>query len=121
MGEVRRSWQQKTAASVLLMRFDGAAVTKEQGEGAFESTMQRLGQLVAGNIRQKDFPFRYTASSIAIVLGETSEKEALMVVGKMRRRITAELGEEQLAACVHAGVAERGILLGVVSGENVCR
>jgi len=111
MGEVRRSWQQKTAASVLLMRFDGAAVTKEQGEGAFESTMQRLGQLVAGNIRQNDLAFRYTVSSIAIVLGETSEKEALMVVEKMRRLITAALGEKQLAASLNAGVAEAVIRL----------
>jgi GGDEF domain-containing protein/tetratricopeptide (TPR) repeat protein len=111
MGEVRRSWQQKTAASVLLMRFDGAAVTKEQGEGALESTMQRLGQLVAGNIRQNDLAFRYTASSIAIVLGETSEKEALMVVEKMRRLITAALGEKQLAASLNAGVAEAVIRL----------
>jgi GGDEF domain-containing protein/tetratricopeptide (TPR) repeat protein len=111
MGEVRRSWQQKTAASVLLMRFDGAAVTKEQGEGAFESTMQRLGQLVAGNIRQNDLAFRYTAASIAIVLGETSEKEALMVVEKMRRLITAALGDKQLAASLNAGVAEAVIRL----------
>jgi diguanylate cyclase (GGDEF)-like protein len=111
MGEVRRSWQQKTPACVLLMRFDGAAVTKEQGEGAFESTMQRLGQLVAGNIRQNDLAFRYTASSIAIVLGETSEKEALMVVEKMRRLITAALGEKQLAASLNAGVAEAVIRL----------
>jgi GGDEF domain-containing protein/tetratricopeptide (TPR) repeat protein len=111
MGEVRRSWQQKTAASVLLMRFDGAALTKDQGEGAFESTMQRLGQLVAGNIRQNDLAFRYTASSIAMVLGETSEKEALMVVEKMRRLITAALGEKQLATSLNAGVAEAVIRL----------
>src|SRR5260370_12707460 len=119
MGEVRRSWQQKTAASVLLMRFDGAAVTKEQGEGAFESTMQRLGQLVAGNIRQNDLAFRYTASSIAIVLGETSEKEALMVVEKMRRLITAAVGEKQLAASLNAGVAESGIPLEFCLAGNV--
>ena len=105
MGEVRRAWQQKTPASVLLMRFGGAAL-KDQGEAAGESTMQRLGQLVAGNIRQNDLAFRYTAASIAIVLGETSEKEALMVVEKMRRLITAAMGEKQLAASFNAGVAE---------------
>ncbi len=105
MGEVRRAWQQKTPASVLLMRFGGAAL-KEQGESAFESTMQRLGQLVAGNIRQNDLAFRYTSLSIAIVLGETAEKEALMVVEKMRRLITAAMGEKQLASSFNAGVAE---------------
>ena len=105
MGEVRRAWQQKTPASVLLMRFGGATLAKE-GEGAGESTLQRLGQLVAGNIRQNDLAFRYTAASIAIVLGETSEKEALLVVEKMRRLITAAMGEKQLAASFNAGVAE---------------
>jgi tetratricopeptide (TPR) repeat protein/GGDEF domain-containing protein len=108
MGEVRRAWQQKTPASVLLMRFGGAALAKDkdQGDTAFESTMQRLGQLVAGNIRQNDLAFRYTSLSIAIVLGETPEKEALMVVEKMRRLITAALGEKQLASSFNAGVAE---------------
>jgi tetratricopeptide (TPR) repeat protein/GGDEF domain-containing protein len=107
MGEVRRAWQQKTPACVLLMRFSGAKFKdKDQGEADFESTMQRLGQLVAGNIRQTDLAFRYTAHSIAIVLGETPEKEALMVVEKMRRLIMAAMGEKQLAASLNAGVAE---------------
>jgi GGDEF domain-containing protein len=110
MGEVRRAWQQKTPACVLLMRF-GGALAKDHGEGAFESTMQRLGQLVAGNIRQNDLAFRYTAASIAIVLGETSEKEALMVVEKMRRLITAAMGEKQLASSFNAGIAEAVIRL----------
>jgi GGDEF domain-containing protein len=73
--------------------------------------MQRLGQLVAGNIRQNDLAFRYTAASIAIVLGETSEKEALMVVEKMRRLITAAMGEKQLASSFNAGIAEAVIRL----------
>ena len=111
MGEVRRAWQQKTPACVLLMRFGGTALAKDQGEAGFESTMQRLGQLVAGNIRQNDLAFRYTAASIAIVLGETSEKEALMVVEKMRRLITAAMGEKQLASSFNAGVAEAVIRL----------
>lgn len=103
MGEVRRSLQHNTPACVLLIRCGGA---KEQGDTGFESTMQRLGQLVAGNIRQNDLAFRYTSSSIAIVLGETTEKEALMVVEKMRRLITAAMGEKQLATSLNAGVAE---------------
>src|SRR5579863_9969529 len=109
MGEVRRAWQQKTPACVLLMRF--GAAQKGYGDAGFETTMQRLGQLVAGNIRQNDLAFRYTSSSIAIILGETGEKEALMVVEKMRRLITAALGEKQLAASLNAGVAEAVIRL----------
>ena len=107
MGEVRRATQQATPVSVLLMRFgDRAAMIREQGEAAADSAMQRLGQLVAANIRQNDLAFRYAANAIAIVLGETAEKEALMVVEKMRRLISTALDDKQAAASLNAGVAE---------------
>ena len=107
MGEVRRATQQSTPVSVLLMRFgDRAAIVKEQGEAAADAAMQRLGQLVAANIRQNDLAFRYAANAIAIVLGETAEKEALMVVEKMRRLISTALDDKQAAASLNAGIAE---------------
>ncbi len=107
MGEVRRATQQSTPISVLLMRFgDRAALVREQGEAAADSTMQRLGQLVAANVRQNDLAFRYAANAIALVLGETAENEALLVVEKMRRLITAALDEKQIANSLNAGVAE---------------
>ena len=106
MGEVRRSWQQTTPISVLLMRFADRSGGKDQGETAQENTMQRLGQMVAANVRQNDLAFRYTSNAIAIVLGETAEKEALMVVEKMRRLISTAMSEKQIAASFNAGVAE---------------
>lgn len=104
MGEIRRAWQQSTPTSVLLMKF-GAALGKEPGEGSVDSTMQRMGQIVAANIRQNDLAFRYTANTIAIVLGETSEREAMLAVEKMRRVIGAA-AEKQVATSFSAGVAE---------------
>jgi diguanylate cyclase (GGDEF)-like protein len=107
MGEIRRASQQNSPVSVLLMRFwERAALAKEQGEATGDNTMQRLGQLVAGNIRQNDLAFRYAANAIALVLGETAENEALLVVEKMRRLITAALGDKQMASSFNAGVAE---------------
>jgi diguanylate cyclase (GGDEF)-like protein len=107
MGEVRRAIQQSTPVSVLLMRFgDRAAIVREQGEAAADAAMQRLGQLVAANIRQNDLAFRYAANAIAIILGETAEKEALMVVEKMRRLISTALDDKQAAASLNAGIAE---------------
>jgi diguanylate cyclase (GGDEF)-like protein len=106
-GEVRRATQQSTPVSVMLMRFgDRAALIKEQGEAAADAAMQRLGQLVAANIRQNDLAFRYAANAIAIVLGETAEKEALMVVEKMRRLISTALDDKHAADALNAGVAE---------------
>jgi tetratricopeptide (TPR) repeat protein/GGDEF domain-containing protein len=105
MGEIRRSWQQGTPASVLLMRFGDRAALAKEGDADVEGRMQRLGQIVAANIRQNDLAFRYTGNSIAIVLGETAEKEALLAVEKMRRVISSA-AEKQFAASFNAGVAE---------------
>ena len=107
MGEVRRAAQQATPVSVLLMRFaERATIAKEQGEAAADNLMQRLGQLVAANVRQNDLAFRYAANAIAIVLGETGENEALRVVDKMRRLISTAIGEKQIASSFNAGIAE---------------
>jgi len=106
MGEVRRAAQQATPVTVLLMRFgERATIAKEQGEAAADNLMQRLGQLVAANVRQNDLAFRYAANAIAIVLGETGENEALRVVDKMRRLIATAIGEKQIASSFNAGIA----------------
>jgi diguanylate cyclase (GGDEF)-like protein len=106
MGEVRRATQQTTPVTVLLMRFgERSTIAKEQGEAAADQLMQRLGQLVAANVRQNDLAFRYAANAIAIILGETAETEALRVVDKMRRLIATAIGEKQIAASFNAGVA----------------
>jgi diguanylate cyclase (GGDEF)-like protein len=107
MGEVRRAAQQATPVTVLIMRFaERATIAKEQGEAAADNLMQRLGQLVAANVRQNDLAFRYAGNAIAIILGETGESEALRVVEKMRRLIATAIGEKQIAASFNAGVAE---------------
>ncbi|HEX3107001.1 MAG TPA: tetratricopeptide repeat protein [Terriglobales bacterium] len=107
MGEVRRAAQQSTPVTVLIMRFaERATIAKEQGEAAADNLMQRLGQLVAANVRQNDLAFRYAGNAIAIILGETGENEALRVVEKMRRLIATAIGEKQIAASFNAGAAE---------------
>ena len=106
-GEVRRARQQGSPLSVMLMHFgDRAGSAKEQGDNAVEATMQRLGQVVAANVRQNDLAFRYATDTIAVVLGETAEKESLLAIEKMRRVISAAVPEKQLATSFNAGVAE---------------
>jgi diguanylate cyclase (GGDEF)-like protein len=53
-----------------------------------EAAMRQVGQLFAANIRQNDLAFRYEMTTVAIVLGETAEKEALMAVEKLRKVIS---------------------------------
>ena len=68
-----------------------AAMLKEFGEAAIEAMMQQIGQIFAANIRQNDLAFRYEATSIAIVLGETSEKEGLHGSGKAATSLLAQI------------------------------
>ena len=77
MAETRRAIQQSTPVTVTLMQFGkSSAMLKEHGEKAVEAAMQQIGQLFAANIRQNDLAFRYEKTTIALVLGETAEKEA---------------------------------------------
>jgi len=84
--ETRRGLQQGTAVTVLLMQFGRRnALVKEHGEQAVTAVMEQIGQLFSANIRTNDLAFRYEATTVALVLGDTGEKEALLAVGKLRR------------------------------------
>ena len=87
--EIRRGLQQATPMTVMLMKFGKtSALTKELGEQGLESMMQQVGKAIAANIRQNDLAFRYNNTTVAIVLGETSEKESLLAVEKLRKVLT---------------------------------
>jgi diguanylate cyclase (GGDEF)-like protein len=93
LAETRRASQQGTPVSVLLIQFGKrAAMLKEFGEDVVDSTMEQIGQLFTANIRSNDLAFRYEMTTIAIILGDTAEKEGLLAVEKLRRL----LGEVRL-------------------------
>jgi diguanylate cyclase (GGDEF)-like protein len=84
--ETRRGLQGGTAVTVLLMKFGRrGALVKEFGEAAVEAVMDQVGQLFSANIRTNDLAFRYDATTVALILGDTGEKEALLAVEKLRR------------------------------------
>ncbi len=106
MAEMRRAVQQSTPVTVTLMQFGkGSAMLKEHGEKAVEAAMQKIGQLFAANIRQNDLAFRYESTTIALVLGETGEKEALLAVEKLRK-LLAEVKLSDEIIPFSAGLAE---------------
>jgi len=108
MAETRRNTQQSTSLSILLLQFgEKAAMLKEFGEAAIEALMQQIGQLFAANIRQNDLAFRYEATSIAIVLGETTEKEGILAAEKLQRLVAQiKLPEKEDPVRFNAGLAE---------------
>jgi GGDEF domain-containing protein len=95
----------------LLQFGKSSAMIREYGEGEVLGMMERVGQLFSANIRTNDLAFRYDTTTIAILLGETGEKEAMLAVEKLRKIIapvrlpSKEAGKEQ-AAQFSAGLAE---------------
>jgi diguanylate cyclase (GGDEF)-like protein len=113
MAESKRAVQNAAPLSVLLLQFGrSAALVKEYGEAAVESAMDKIGQQFAANIRTNDLAFRYDTTTIAIILGDTAEKEATMALEKLRKiiagvRLPAKDGSEKGHAMeFSAGLAE---------------
>ena len=113
LAESKRAVQNSAPLSVLLLQFGrSAALIKEYGEAAVEGAMERIGQQFAANIRTNDLAFRYDTTTIAIILGETAEKEAMMAIEKLRKiiagvRLPAKDGAEKgFAMEFSAGLAE---------------
>jgi diguanylate cyclase (GGDEF)-like protein len=89
LAESKRAVQNGAPLSVLLLQFGrSAALIKEYGEAAVEGAMEKIGQQFAANIRTNDLAFRYDTTTIAIILGETAEKEAMMAIEKLRKIIS---------------------------------
>ena len=111
LAESKRAIQNGSSLSVVLLQFGkSAALIKEHGEAEVQAMIERAGQLFAANIRSNDLAFRYDNTTIAILLGETAEKEAVMAIEKLRKivsglKLPAKDGVAQPAQ-FSAGVAE---------------
>jgi diguanylate cyclase (GGDEF)-like protein len=89
LAESKRAIQNASALSVLLLQFGrSAAMIKEYGESEVQKVMEKAGQLFAANIRSNDLAFRYDTTTIAILLGETGEKEGMLAVEKLRQIVS---------------------------------
>ena len=113
LAESKRAAQNSAALSILLLQFGrSTALVKEYGDAALESTMEKIGQQIAANIRTNDLAFRYDITTIAIILGETAEKEALLALEKLRKIIAGvhlpakDGSDKALAMEFSAGLAE---------------
>jgi diguanylate cyclase (GGDEF)-like protein len=108
LAETRRAAQQATPLTILLMQFGRTgALSKEFGEPAVEAMMEQVGQLFSANIRTNDVAFRYDTTTVAIILGDTAEKEALLAVEKLRKLISeVRLSGKDQPVSFAAGLAE---------------
>jgi diguanylate cyclase (GGDEF)-like protein len=108
LSEVRRSMQQRTPLTLMLLHFGkAAALTKEVGEANVESLMQQVAQTICSHIRQNDVALRYDLTTIALVLSDTNEKNAFLVVDKMRKvLVSTKIPGTDRQPLLSVGIAE---------------
>jgi diguanylate cyclase (GGDEF)-like protein len=112
LSEVQRSLQQKIPLTLMLLHFGKAsALAKEIGEAQVESMMQQVGQALASHIRQNDVAIRYDLTTIALVLSDTTEKNAFLVVDKMRKVLgSTKIPGTERTPPISVGIAEAVLL-----------
>jgi diguanylate cyclase (GGDEF)-like protein len=112
LAEAKRAVQNNSPVSILLMQFGKSpAMIRDYGESEVQAVMEKIGQLFASNIRSSDLAFLYETTTIAILLGETAEKEAMSSMEKLRKitsgvRWPAKDGAPGVPAQFSAGLAE---------------
>lgn len=90
LSEVQRGLAQKAPVTLALMSFGSAsALIKEVGEANVDAGMQEVAHAVTANIRQNDVAVRYGLTSIAIILADTNDKNAFVVLDKLRKATEA--------------------------------
>ncbi len=83
--ETHRGLQQGSGLTILLMQFgQRTTLAKEIGEAAVNQMMDHIGRLFSANMRASDLAFRYDETTLALVLSESEEKDALQAVEKLR-------------------------------------
>jgi diguanylate cyclase (GGDEF)-like protein len=111
LSEVRRAQQQQSTVTVMLLCFGKpSALVKEWGEAAVRDLMLQIGQVLVANVRQSDMVVRYDLATIALILGDTTAKNAFFVADKMRKvlggmKISGKYG----AITMTAGIAEAAV------------
>ena len=69
--------------------------------------MQQIGQALASHIRQNDVAIRYDLTTIALVLSDTTEKNAFLVVDKMRKVLAStKIPDTDRNPPISVGIAE---------------
>ncbi|MCU1308577.1 MAG: diguanylate cyclase with sensor [Acidobacteriaceae bacterium] len=112
LSETKRAISQNSTASVLLLHFGKAsAMVKEFGEPAVENMMQQLGQNICSQLRQNDVAVRYELTTIALILPDTTDKNAFFVVEKMRKALAGvKISNSGKALTIAVGIAEAVLL-----------
>lgn len=107
LSETRRSMQQSTPLSLMLMQFGTGPAMRELSDTVVESLMQQLGQTICSHVRQNDVAVRYDRHIIAVVLSDTNDKNSFFVVDKLRKLlVSTHMPGQDMPIPTTIGIAE---------------
>jgi diguanylate cyclase (GGDEF)-like protein len=85
VNEANRSKTQGTPMTVVLLELDkGGQFLRQLGDASLRKFMQQAGETVVAKVRQTDITFRYTATTVAVLMGDTTADKIKPVVEKLR-------------------------------------
>ena len=110
LSETRRSMQQSSAMSLMLMQFGTGPTMRELSDAVVESLMQQLGQTICSHVRQNDVAVRYDRHVIAVVLSDTNDKNSFFVVDKLRKLlVSTHMPGQDMPIPITIGIAESAL------------
>ncbi|MGH9863266.1 MAG: diguanylate cyclase domain-containing protein, partial [Candidatus Acidiferrales bacterium] len=111
VNEAKRAKSQGTPLVVALLELDkGTHLVRQLGDASFSTFMQQVGEAVLANVRQTDITVRYTSTSVAVVLGDTTIDKARPVVDKLRAKLGAlTLPGGKVSVSFSAGLSEAAV------------
>ena len=111
VSEAKRSRTVGTPMVLVLFELDkGSQLARQVGESAMRQFMERAGEIVLSTVRQSDIAFRYTVTSLAVLLGDTTAPKAKPVVEKLRKLLAAlDLPGGKDSLSFSAGMSEAAV------------
>jgi diguanylate cyclase (GGDEF)-like protein len=107
LSETRRSMQQNSPMSLMLMQFGTGPTMRDLSDTVVESLMQQLGQTICSHVRQNDVAVRYDRHVIAVILSDTNDKNSFFVVDKLRKLlVSTHMPGQDIPIPTTIGIAE---------------
>jgi diguanylate cyclase (GGDEF)-like protein len=86
--EMNRARRYGHSFSALMMDIDSfKKLNDDHGHLAGDRFLQRVGEVIKGNLRSHDIPCRYGGEEFAILLPETEPTEAIVIAERIRRTV----------------------------------
>jgi tetratricopeptide (TPR) repeat protein len=109
LAEVARSKAQGSPLTLLLLEFSAPDSAPEGDPCAWQELMQNAGETVCSHLRHSDLAVRYGPAQIAVLLANTPEKDASLVIDDLRQALKKTCGDSTCVSLLTVGVSEANL------------